>query len=434
MRKESFVFSALFIFILGLSFFSINQVQVIGQTTTSSSSSSSSSGDVATSSSSSSSSSSGEVVSSSSSSSGEVVSNSSSPSSGEVVSLVCASDSGCPRGTCPDGGTFQKFSCVDGKCNELVFVADPCTVFTPVSSSGGTQIALNENFTGVWKAKFPKPTEPIGGGSSSSGGSSSGCIICIQVVPECSSNEVLVPQSCTECAHCASASTSSGAVSTRIAAHISGPSVSRVLILKLCVREGKLEGVINQGGVIEKGKIISQTVLSENEVGVEVQDVKGVTSKFVLKLLGDRQLLVIFEDKDEIEARKLNPFKSCLAPRGPGGRPDKPKPGKGGRPDKEDKGDKGDRPDDESGPGRPDRPDKPDKPDKPDRPDKPGDKPSDDSSGEAGKPDRPDKPDKPDIGDKPDKPDRPDKPSNGSSGESGNPDRPDKPDKPDRPD
>jgi len=419
MKKEIFVFNLLFVFILGLSFFSINQVQVIGQTTTSSSSSSSSSssGDVATSSSSSSS---GNIV-SSSSSSGEVVSSSSS-SSGEVAisssssgALVCASDVDCPRGICPDGGTFEKFSCVDGKCNELVFVADPCTVFTPVSSSGGSQIALNENFTGVWKAKFPKPTEPIGGGSSSSGGSSSGCIICIQVVPECGSSEVLVPQSCTECAHCASASTSGGAVSTRIAAHISGPSVSRVLTLKLCVREGKLEGVINQGGAIEKGKIISQAVISENEVGVEVQDIKGVVSKLVLKLLGDRQLLVVFEDKDEIEARKLNPFKSCLAPRGPGGRPDKPKPPKGGKPD---------RPDDESGPGRPDRPDKPDKPDKPDRPDKP----SDDSSGETGKPDRPDKPDKPD------KPDRPDKPSDDSSGETGKPDRPDKPDKPDKPD
>src|SRR3989344_9022094 len=32
----------------------------------------------------------------------------------------------CTKGTCQDGYEYSKFSCVDSKCVEKIFVADPC--------------------------------------------------------------------------------------------------------------------------------------------------------------------------------------------------------------------------------------------------------------------------------------------------------------------
>ena len=41
--------------------------------------------------------------------------------------------------------------------------------------------------------------------------SSGDCIVCTQVIPNCSTNQILIPQSCNECAHCVTtSSTSSG--------------------------------------------------------------------------------------------------------------------------------------------------------------------------------------------------------------------------------
>ncbi|MBI2995839.1 MAG: hypothetical protein HYY52_03945 [Candidatus Melainabacteria bacterium] len=111
--------------------------------------------------------------------------------------VVCLSDGDCPFGSCQDGRTYQKYSCLESICEELNFFADPCLV---TSSDSLGDITLNKNFAGLWKARVSS--------------SSVECIICTQVVPQCLANQTLVPQSCTECAHCVNAVTSSSSSSS----------------------------------------------------------------------------------------------------------------------------------------------------------------------------------------------------------------------------
>lgn len=142
-------------------------------------------------------------------------------------------------------------------------------VTTSSSGSGTpTTIVLSNNFTGIWKARLTK-------GSTNSSTSSSG------------SSE--------------------------------GPVGSRIVTLKLCVKDGKLEGTVQQGGVIEEGNITSQNVISASEVSVTVKDKKNKSITLTLKLLSERQMTVTFADGRTADARKLNSFRACLAPGQPPG-------------------------------------------------------------------------------------------------------------------
>lgn len=142
------------------------------------------------------------------------------------------------------------------------------------------------------------------------------------MVPECSSGQTVISQSCTECAHCGDVATASSSSSGQVVTSSSSSGgtelcvdrASRVIALKLCVRDGKLEGVLHQGGVFDKAVITSQNVVSENEVVVDLQDKKGKTAKLTLQLLGERQLRGTFDNGQIFNARKLNSFRACLAP------------------------------------------------------------------------------------------------------------------------
>lgn len=219
--------------------------------------------------------------SSSSSSSGNAVTSSSSSSSGEIATSLSSSSSS--------------------------------------SSSSSGVIVLNKDFTGIWKAKVTR-CNPIGGSSSSSG-----CIVCAQVLPECSSGQVFAQQTCVACAHCedvaSSSSSSSGAIVTSSSSSSGSITTdfcvmqgSIVVMLKLCVIDDVLQGVLHQGDVFDKAVITSQNVISENEVTVNLQDKKDKTAKLTLKLLGERQLRGTFDNGQTFEARKLNSFRACFAP------------------------------------------------------------------------------------------------------------------------
>ncbi len=87
------------------------------------------------------------------------------------------------------------------------------------------------------------------------------------------------------------------------------------IILRLCVNDGKLEGVVNQGDVIQNGSITSQSAISENELFIFVRGDKDKTAKVHLKLLGDRQLQINSESsKNPLMARKINRNKDCYVP------------------------------------------------------------------------------------------------------------------------
>ena len=187
------------------------------------------------------------------------------------------------------------------------------------SSSSSGVIAVNEDFTGVWKAKVSRCRHI----QNSSSSSSSGCIICTQVVPECSSGQTVISQTCTECAHCGDVTTSSSSSSGQVVTSSSSSGGaelcvdmgSRIITLKLCVRNGKLEGVLHQGGVFDKAVIDSQAIVAGDEVVVNLKDKKDKTATVTLKLLSTRQLRGIFATGDlTFTARKLNSFRACFAP------------------------------------------------------------------------------------------------------------------------
>src|SRR3989338_3300074 len=46
----------------------------------------------------------------------------------------CIVDNDCPLGICSNGKTYQAYACLDNKCHQLNFFADPCQF---LSSSGG---------------------------------------------------------------------------------------------------------------------------------------------------------------------------------------------------------------------------------------------------------------------------------------------------------
>ncbi|KAF0209257.1 MAG: hypothetical protein FD167_5451, partial [bacterium] len=249
MRKQDIYLVILFISFLSLSFLSLKTDKVSGQTDSSSSSSSSSS--------------SGEVTGSEelpSSSSGEVTiltEGSSSSSSG----IVCTTDADCPPGVCPNGQTYQAYTCQveTGNCVQLQFVADPCQFLTS-SSSGGTSGTLSNNFTGIWKAKVPKIKPQPGSSSgtvSSTSSSSSG-----EVVSTSSSSGDISSSSSGEI----STSSSGGIEATRKAHLDIGNKGASVISFKLCVKDGKLEGIVHQGGTFLTGVIKEQNIISENEI------------------------------------------------------------------------------------------------------------------------------------------------------------------------
>lgn len=151
------------------------------------------------------------------------------------------------------------------------------------SSSSSGLIALNKNFSGIWQGtKSPQKPE---------------CIICAQVLPKCDLDEILIPQSCTECAHCeASDSEEPVRLNNQI-------KLSKINLM-LCVNDGILQGVINQAGSIKNATITTQNIINKNEVSITFEE-DGITRNATLQLINNKSLLVNFPDKQTFKTRKV---------------------------------------------------------------------------------------------------------------------------------
>ncbi len=230
----------------------------------------------------------------------------SSSSSGVVE---CNQDEDCVKGACSNGKTYLAYSCLNNQCNQINYFVDPCLDLSS-SSSGTTQIKLNKNFNGIWKARLAKPSKSS---TSSSTSGSIECILCTQVFPICPENEIVKPQTCNECAHCESAE-GEPVVSQPIGLfHLDeGFKGSRILTLNLCIKNGLLSGSVNQTGVTENAQIISQEIISKKEVRITATDFNGITSTITLKLVGGRTLLGTFSDGHTFKARKIANTRKCL--------------------------------------------------------------------------------------------------------------------------
>ena len=163
----------------------------------------------------------------------------------------------------------------------------------PSKASG---ISLSENFSGVWE------------GTKINSANSSECMLCTQVVPECGPNEKLILQTCDECAHCIDSSSSG----LQKFFKQTNKKIAMTIKLKLCVKSGKLEGVVKQDGVIDDAEIRSQSLISKNKVFVVLLDKKGKTTTLILELVDEKKLLITVSDGKLFEAVKISPYKKCI--------------------------------------------------------------------------------------------------------------------------
>lgn len=275
-----------------------------------------------------------------------VVSATSSSSSGQVVCQPKFANCSCMTICSKSNETVGV--CFNPDCTGML---DPTSVLCeldPITDScidviTSSNISLSTNFNGIWKIK--PPASSTSSGSTSSSGE---CVVCTQVVPQCAPGEVLlpqncescahceglgllpidpetgnmcvicgevvidcaatgltnVPQSCTECQHCTS---SGGSFPLRGSEpkEPKSPKPPRPTLLKLCVSNGMIAGTIDLSGLIRKGTITSQTVVSDTEVRVTVEGKKGGSEAITLKLNGD-ELVVSFVDGRSFTAKKLN--------------------------------------------------------------------------------------------------------------------------------
>jgi hypothetical protein len=143
-----------------------------------------------------------------------------------------------------------------------------------------TSIILDNNFIGTWQGKNPVPEF-----SSTSLANCETLIDCPQKNIHCDHEELYLVQTCDMCARCSKA--------------------SHTITLKLCIVDGQIQGTVQQGGILNKGTIISQTVFAPSNVVLNIQDNKGRLSTLTLKLLEGKKLHGTFSYGLGFNARKL---------------------------------------------------------------------------------------------------------------------------------
>lgn len=88
---------------------------------------------------------------------------------------------------------------------------------------------------------------------------------------------------------------------------------TRNIRLKLCSKNGEIKGIVVHPGFFTRALIISQNVISENEVEVVVQDRKSRTATLRLTLVGALQLNGSFSNGVDFQSTKKSEFRLCEA-------------------------------------------------------------------------------------------------------------------------
>ena len=162
----------------------------------------------------------------------------SSSSSGE---LTCTIDSDCPPGICPDGYTYQNFSCLEGKCHQLNFFADPCLLHS----------SINKNFSGIWRGRIDRKP---------------------------------------------------------------GQRFLSPVLLKLCVRNGKITETVHIPKILESAVIVSQNIISENIIELTVTDRLNNSRLLTLELLNRRIISGVLDSGETFKVRKISAPRNCIRP------------------------------------------------------------------------------------------------------------------------
>ncbi len=265
----------------------------------------------------------------------------------------CITDNDCPPGVCPNGQMYMSFSCNNHRCFQLNFFVDPCQFLTS-SSSGSSEnckcpieqsfidnqckisdsnfacteifapvcgcdgviysnscfanvngvkeytdgkctVSLNKAFTGIWRGKILDCQ--AGTIDSAQIPQMSECIVCPQIQILCIPGFIKISQSCKECTHCKKCRT------------------LRSILLRLCVKNGKLEGSIRQSGLEGNFVITSQEIIAENEISVTIKNEKGESQAVTLSLTNEKLLSGSFSSGETFQAKKIS-FGNCRGKNG----------------------------------------------------------------------------------------------------------------------
>ncbi len=87
------------------------------------------------------------------------------------------------------------------------------------------------------------------------------------------------------------------------------PGYLNKIVMKLCVKDGQLNGTFSSNGILQESKIISQTVTSQNNIELQLQDSLGTTDSLTLVLDGGK-LQGTFSDGTSFIAKKHEPVGS----------------------------------------------------------------------------------------------------------------------------
>ncbi len=208
-------------------------------------------------------------------------------------------------------------------------------------------------FSGIWSGFIA--TYPEGNKSTEI------CIKCDNM-PQCTNNQILIQRTCTKCAYCVDktnnniwnfitdflggiitsfeniastlginlqspSQTPSPSLSPTTPTVSPGPLLSNIKVpslrqlsasgsisLNLITKNGELKGTVNAGNLISTGSIISQNIISSEEIQVNIKDKSGKVILLKLKLFGQPSFTGIFADGVLIEGKRFTPFYSYLVP------------------------------------------------------------------------------------------------------------------------
>lgn len=172
-------------------------------------------------------------------------------------------------------------------CNSSTTISSSSTSSGSLSSGVSNTFILNPNFVGNWKGKNLRPNV--------NPNSLIGCIEiqnCSAKSKSCNKDEILLPTICTKCARCIKA--------------------SKTITLSLCVIDGQLKGTVIHKGVLNIATIISQTILTDNVVLLNLKDTDGEISTLTLKLTGNKKLSGTFSHGISFDGRKINNLSNCF--------------------------------------------------------------------------------------------------------------------------
>lgn len=133
----------------------------------------------------------------------------------------------------------------------------------------------------------------------------SDCVFCTQVVPQCEPEEILVPQTCEKCAHCANVPVS-GTWQGKLKSHKKTLWFFRqksLLKFNLSVIDNALSGQLLKNK--NTGKITDYKVNSPNEITVTVTYDDLSIEEITLKL-NEGELFAIFENGKKIRLKKTD--------------------------------------------------------------------------------------------------------------------------------